>query len=84
MSLSFREEWQLRGIERRLRESEPDMAAMLEDFAKLDFGEPIGGGPEACSSGGWARRQLGRIAHGWLAYAAASEGWLDPGRAVGL
>jgi hypothetical protein len=84
MPLSFRQDWQLRGIERRLRRSEPEMAAMLEDFAKLNAGRKRSDNAEACSPGGWTRRQLSRIAQGWLAGAAASEGWLDPRRSVGL
>jgi hypothetical protein len=34
MALSFRQDWQLRGIERRLRKSEPKLAAMFEGLVK--------------------------------------------------
>ena len=84
MPLSFRQDRQLRGIERRLRKSDPEMAAMLEDFARLNAVGPAGGSAEACTAGGWVRRQLSRLAHSWLIGAAMSEGLLDPKRAVGL
>jgi hypothetical protein len=41
MRLPFRQFWQLRDIERRLRRSEPHMAAMLAIFARLNAGEAI-------------------------------------------
>lgn len=74
MALSFRQDWQLRGIERGLRESEPEMAAMLEDFAGLNAGKVASGTPEGWSAGGWTRRQLSRIARGCLVGAAGYVG----------
>lgn len=84
MALSFREDWQLRGIERRLRKSEPGMAAELADFARLNAGTAVNGSAETCSAGSWARRWLGQVARTWMIGTAVSEGWLDPARSVGL
>jgi hypothetical protein len=84
MALSFRQNWQLRGIERRLRKSEPKLAAMFEDFAELKVGPAASDSAEACCPGSWTRRQFSRIANGWLVATAASEGWLDPRRSVGM
>lgn len=55
MELSPCQAWQLRGIERSLRRSEPDMAALLDDFGGLSQADAPGSPAEACSpgNGGW-------------------------------
>jgi hypothetical protein len=87
VGLSFRQARQLRGIERRLRESEPDMAEMFADFAGISSGEAaIGAGrrPSPDRRRRWALG-FGRIACDSLAILPlpASADWPDQGRAEG-
>ena len=61
MRLPFRQFWQLRGIERGLRESEPHMTAMLAIFARLNTGEAIISREQARLADNRARRVLARL-----------------------
>jgi hypothetical protein len=67
MRLSFRQWWRLRRIQRRLRRSEPHMAAMLAIFTRLTAGEAIISREQAC-------RPAGRVSH-VLAWLGSVSGW---------
>lgn len=73
MRLPFRQFWQLRGIERRLCQSESHMAAMLAIFARLNDGEAIISREQARLADGRARRVLARLADVIAGLAAASR-----------
>lgn len=72
MKLPFRQFWQLRSIERRLRRSEPHMAAMLAMFAMLNAGEAIISREQAHPAG----RVLAVLA-GAIACLAAVTRWVS-------
>jgi hypothetical protein len=73
MALSIRQAWRLRGIERRLRQSEPGLARMLEDFAQVGpDGHPDDGRP------GPLPEHSDRRWHAWLHYIAVGSVFADP------
>jgi hypothetical protein len=84
MRLSFRQWWQLRGIEHGLRRSDPHLAAMLAIFAKLSAGETVLGREQVHRHrpGNWVRPVLAVLA-ATMRCLAAAVGWV-PGRAAQL
>lgn len=70
MRLSLRETCRLRGIERRLRQSEPHMVAMLAIFARLCASEPFNSCEQARLPRSWARSALAAL---WGTLAAAAD-----------
>jgi hypothetical protein len=58
MRVPYRQHWALWRIERRLRRSDPHLAAMLAIFARLTAGEVIASTEQAANSGSWMRRDL--------------------------
>ena len=91
MRLPFRQSWQLRGIERRLRRSDPHLAAMFAIFTGLTAGEAIINREQAHRPGNpaglrqqerWVRPALAVLA-GAIAGLAAAARWVS-GRAARL
>jgi hypothetical protein len=82
MGLSFRQWWQLRGIEHGLCRSDPHLAAMLAIFAKLSAGETVLGREQVHRPGTWVRPVLAVLAAA-MSCLAAAVGWV-PGRAAQL
>jgi hypothetical protein len=87
MSLPYRQQWQLRQIDRALRRSDPHLAAMLAIFTRLAAGEKFLAaerlrGPAwrllarllggVLVFGAWAVRGMGRAARRMV----AAAGWL--------
>lgn len=70
MRVPFRQSRQLRGIERRLRRSEPHLVAMLAIFARLYAGEAVISREQALPAGHRARRALAVLAGTVAALAA--------------
>lgn len=73
MRLSFRQAWQLRGIERRLRRSEPHMAAMLGIFTMLTAEEAISSCEQVRRPGNWLRPLLAVLAAAIAGFALAAR-----------
>jgi hypothetical protein len=82
MRLSFRQWWQLRGIEHGLRRPDPRLASMLAIFAKLSAGEAVLGREQVHRPGTWVRPVLAVLAAAMRCLAAAVA-WV-PGRAAQL
>lgn len=76
MKIPFRQSWRLRGIERRLRRSEPHLTVMLAIFARLADGEAIISREQAPRFGHWVRPVLAVLA-GVIAGFAAAWRWVS-------
>lgn len=76
MRLSLRQSWQLRDIERRLRRSEPHMAAMLMIFTMLTAEEAISSREHVRQPRNW-RRPLLEVLAAVIAGLAAAARWVS-------
>jgi Protein of unknown function (DUF3040) len=71
MSLCYREQRQLRGIEARLQGSDSHLAAMLEVFGRLYCGQDMPASEQVPSGHGRDRRAVTQIAAAFAAVALA-------------
>lgn len=76
MRLRFHEIWQLHLIERGLRRSEPRLADMLADFARLGAGEAPSSREHTSRSGNWAAELVLALLAGATSGLLAAARWV--------